>query len=1033
MKGTKIIAAVIAGALTLGTITVPDIRIPQISIVADAADEIVYGDYKYTINTDSNGEYAEITRYIGSDSIVVVPSKLGGVPVKSIGVAAFGALPNDVSERGHAKECVQKVTIPEGVTTIKKWAFNQCKNLQSISLPDSLETIGLQAFWLCDSLESITIPKNASNPDGCAFWACRGLKEVVFSKGVTEISYEMFRTCTSLNSVTIPNTVTSIGNQAFGGCKKLKEINIPDSVETLGESAFSGCETLSKVKLSDNITSIQKNTFYGCTSLKEISLPYYTSTIGKDAFYNVPLEIINIGTKLKSLDNLPIHLSTLKAINVSEDNFYYSSDNGILYDKKKSSLIRFPAAINKTEYKSPDTLLNICESAFANNSSIRNVYLYEKCSSVEPTAFQNCTHLDKIYFYNKNCEIYMSKNTIYEDAVINGYKDSTAEEYANTYGRAFNTLPASTTTISTTTTTTTSTTSTTTTTATTTTTTLKIVNKGMYGDNLTWTLDNNGTLTINGIGEMADYDYQDRPWHKYAHNVKNVVIANGITNIGNNAFYDFMYLKSASIPNSVTTIGYQAFRGCWKLNSAQLPNSVKTIDDYAFYYCRELPSINIPNSVTQIGGRAFCGCETLISVSVPNSVESLGESVFSSCESLTSIILPDNLTKIDNFTFSYCSNLKEIMIPSSVTSIGIYAFQGCENLSTVIIPNSVATIDSDAFTDCKNLKKITIQNPKCQIDSYADTISNKGNNYSGIICGYENSTAQTYAKKFNRTFESLGESPITDCFKYEKRNGYIEITGIENSVISATITNTIEGLPVKSIKSTAFRGSKNLERIIIPNSVKEIGTEAFSGCTALTYVELPESITTIKQSTFYNCTKLKNITIPNSVTEIEGVAFFGCKSLETINIPSSVTKINNSTFNGCSNLSVVLPETITSVGEYAFYCKSVAFMNPKCVLPNSVYTVPGDVVIYGYKNSTAEAYAKKYNREFIVFDTSIDTPGDINCDGTVSIADLVSLQNFLLGRTKTLGNWKNADLCKDNRIDVFDMVLMRRLLIEKMN
>jgi len=608
---------------------------------------------------------------------------------------------------------------------------------------------------------------------------------------------------------------------------------------------------------------------------------------------------------------------------------------------------------------------------------------------------------------------------------IKCYSGSEAEYYARKYKIKYEIIGVSTTT--------TTTTTPATTTATTTTTTLKIVNKGMYGDNLTWTLDNNGTLTINGIGEMADYDYQDRPWHKYAHNVKNVVIANGITNIGNNAFYDFMYLKSASIPNSVTTIGYQAFRGCWKLNSAQLPNSVKTIDDYAFYYCRELPSINIPNSVTQIGGRAFCGCETLISVSVPNSVESLGESVFSSCESLTSIILPDNLTKIDNFTFSYCSNLKEIMIPSSVTSIGIYAFQGCENLSTVIIPNSVATIDSDAFTDCKNLKKITIQNPKCQIDSYADTISNKGNNYSGIICGYENSTAQTYAKKFNRTFESLGESPITDCFKYEKRNGYIEITGIENSVISATIPNTIEGLPVKSIKSTAFRGSKNLERIIIPNSVKEIGTEAFSGCTALTYVELPESITTIKQSTFYNCTKLKNITIPNSVTEIEGVAFFGCKSLETINIPSSVTRINNSTFNGCSNLSVVLPETITSVGEYAFYCKSVAFMNPKCVLPNSVYTVPGDVVIYGYKNSTAEAYAKKYNREFIVFDTSIDTPGDINCDGTVSIADLVSLQNFLLGRTKTLGNWKNADLCKDNRIDVFDMVLMRRLLIEKMN
>lgn len=177
---------------------------------------------------------------------------------------------------------------------------------------------------------------------------------------------------------------------------------------------------------------------------------------------------------------------------------------------------------------------------------------------------------------------------------------------------------------------------------------------------------------------------------------------------------------------------------------------------------------------------------------------------------------------------------------------------------------------------------------------------------------------------------------------------------------------------------------------------------------------------------------LKSIIIPNSVSEIEISAFFGCSSLESINFPPAVSKINNSMFNGCTKLSVMLPETITEVGEYAFSsCKSVAFMNPKCILPNSAYTVAGSVIIYGYKDSTAEAYAKKYNREFIAYDTSFNTPGDVNIDGTVSIADAVALQNYLLGRTKTLTNWKNADLCKDDRIDVFDMVLMRKLLIEK--
>ncbi len=899
MKGTKIIAAIIAGALTLGTITVPDIRIPQISIVADAADEIDYADYKYTINTDSNGEYAEITRYTGSDSIVVVPPKLGGVPVKSIGVAAFGANDNVVGERKYAKECVQKVIIPEGVTTIKRWAFNKCKNLQSISLPDSLETIGEQAFWLCDSLESITIPKNASNTAGGAFMACRGLKEVVFSDGVTEISNKMFITCTSLNSVTIPDTVTSIGYQAFGGCKNLKEINIPDSVETLGESAFSGCETLSKVKLSDNITSIQKNTFYGCTSLKEISLPYYTSTIGKDAFYNVPLEVIIIGTKLKSIDNLPIHLSTLKAINVSDDNFYYSSDNGILYNKDRSTLIRFPAAMNKTEYKSPDTLLNIGESAFADNSSIRNVYLYEKCSSVEPTAFQNCTHLDKIYFYNKNCEIYMSKNTIYEDAVINGYKNSTAKDYADTYGRAFNAI--------------------------------SIDPSIFFGkwqaykayyqgedhfptssstwQNTTWTFNNdysgeytynNGSITINWQIDgntiivnkaVLEYDGTD-------------LIVKTISD-GEEIIYYFK--KTNSGINTTTTTTATTITTTTSTTTTTTPKTqelfyqglkYKTVNEEIFItgYTDDLPSVvNIPAkiggiSVTKISGTAFSNCRNLTSITIPDSVTSIGSSAFSNCKSLTNITIPDSVTQIYNHAFCGCKSLTNITIPDSVTSIGYQAFSDT-SLTEITIPNSVTSI-AGTFSYCQSLISITIP----------DSVT------------------------------SIGNEAFEDCI--------------------------------------------NLTSITIPNSVTSIGEHAFSGCTGLKEINIPNSVTSIGYRAFYNCRNLTSITIPDSVTSIEDEAIV------------------------------------------------------------NYYT---NLIIKGDSGSYAETYA---NNNYIHFELIEKTPtttvvltmaGDVNNDGTISIADAVSLQNFLLGRTKTLGNWKNADLCKDNRIDVFDMVLMRRLLIEKMN
>jgi len=441
MKGTKIIAMLIAGCMTMGVLPISKIVIPTTNIVANSADELIYGDYKYEVYSDSNGEYVEIYRYIGSDSTVVIPSKIKGLPVKSIGVGAFGGNRNVVGEMGYAKEFITKVTIPEGITTIKKWGFCGCTGIESINLPNSLETIGEEAFFNCSSLTTVTIPKNVKRIDYGTFIGCSGLKKAILSEGVTEISGDMFYKCTSLNSISIPNTVTSIGDKAFYGCNNLEEIYIPDSVESLGSSAFSDCSSLSKITLSDNIPLIKERTFYECRNLKEISLPFYTSSIGTSAFYNVPLEKLYIGAKLKSTNNLPIDSVLLKTIDVSEDNMYYSSESGVLFDKEKKTLIRFPAAMVQSEYKVPNSVEIIGESAFKDNNSIRYLYLYQNCSNVEPTAFQNCSKLDKIYFYNINCDIYMARDTLFEDTVINGYKNSSAQAYATMYNRPFNAIP----------------------------------------------------------------------------------------------------------------------------------------------------------------------------------------------------------------------------------------------------------------------------------------------------------------------------------------------------------------------------------------------------------------------------------------------------------------------------------------------------------------------------------------------------------------------------------------------------------------
>lgn len=460
----KIMAAILSVAIIGTTVPVTQREYSEISLAVSAAE--IYGDYMYTVKSDSEGEYIEITKYIGSDTTVVIPSKISGLPVKTIGYYAFG----DISSPNRT---LQKVVIPEGVIRINESALDNCVKLVSVQLPDSLEVLSTRAFYNCTSLETITIPPNIKEYGYQVFTHCESLKSVTIKDGATMICESEFSYCTSLNSVSIPNTVISIDKRAFAECENLSDIDIPDSVEYIGSGVFAGCKSLSSISLSDNITEIPDQAFYGCGSLTEITLPYYASSIGSNAFDKTKLEVINIGAKLKSLDNLPFGDATVKEINVDDSNYYFSSENGILFDGEKKTLIKYPSVKAETDYTVPDTIETIQESAFANNTKLRIVSLPETVSSVEHKAFYNCTHLDKIYFYNKNCEIYMSKDTVFDSAIINGYKDSTAKEYADIYDRAFNVIPEpqTTTTTTSTTTTTTTTTTTLTTSATTTTTT----------------------------------------------------------------------------------------------------------------------------------------------------------------------------------------------------------------------------------------------------------------------------------------------------------------------------------------------------------------------------------------------------------------------------------------------------------------------------------------------------------------------------------------------------------------------------------
>ena len=243
-------------------------------------------------------------------------------------------------------------------------------------------------------------------------------------------------------------------------------------------------------------------------------------------------------------------------------------------------------------------------------------------------------------------------------------------------------------------------------------------------------------------------------------NTTSYVIPDGVTSIGDGAFWDSRSLTSLVIPESVTRIGEFAFCCCESLTDIVIPDRVTRIGEFAFSGCESLTDIVIPEGVTSIGGSAFKNCSALSSIVIPDSVTSIGNYAFSGCESLTdivipegvtsiwerafdgcrslsSVVIPDSVTSIEDWSFSDCYSLTDIVIPDSVTSIGGGAFCGCWSLSSLVIPDSVTSIGSGAFYDCKSLKSLVIP----------DSVTSIGNE-SLHGCNFPNDLKQELISRF---------------------------------------------------------------------------------------------------------------------------------------------------------------------------------------------------------------------------------------------------------------------------------------------
>ena len=317
----------------------------------------------------------------------------------------------------------------------------------------------------------------------------------------------------------------------------------------------------------------------------------------------------------------------------------------------------------------------------------------------------------------------------------------------------------------------------------------EIPSTGKCGENVYYSLSDDGVLTISGSGDMDNSTFSGNS------SIKSVVIKNGVTSICDNAFYECVNLSSVIVSISVKSINSWAFSDCINLTSISLPDSVTSLGWGAFYGCTNLTNIIIPNSVTLISGDAFSGTKWLENKQKKNPLVVINNTLIDGKTCNGDVIIPNSVTSIVSRAFYNCTNLTGIKIPNSITSIGNTAFYNCIGLSSVILPDSVTSIGNDVFYGCTNLENITIPNSVTSI---------------GGIAFYN-----------------------TKWLENKRKENSLVI--VNNILIDGVTCNENVIIPdfVTSISGSAFYSCTNLSSIAVPDSVTSIDFNTFYNCTNL--------------------------------------------------------------------------------------------------------------------------------------------------------------------------------------------------------
>ena len=581
---------------------------------------------------------------------------------------------------------VTTISIPDYITNIGNNAFYDCSSLTSITIPNSVTNIGNSAFYDCSSLTSITIPNSVTSIGTSAFSKCSSLSQTNYIgdiAGWCDIKFgdasanpicnsrKFYINDQEINDLVIPNTVDSIQNYAFFYCSSLTSVTIPNSVKSIGERAFLFCNSLTSVILGNSVTSIGNSAFRNCNSLTSVKIPNSVVSIGEEAFYYCSsLTSVSIGNSVKSIGNRAFsYCSSLTSVSIG---------NSVKSIGEKA----FDNCYSLKSITIPNNVTSIGNRAFSYCSSLTSVSIGNSVKSIGVQAFYDCQQLNTLYveavnpphleeYVFEGCKI---KHCYIPCGCVRKYiYDTTNQGWYLLLNEPFFQIES-----------------------------IEeydpLLTFGKCGENIEWTYVNN-KLSIIGTGEMLSYYDEDHidyygpnecnPWSWLSDSIKIIEIAEGVTNIGSNAFRNCSQLDSIILPSTLEWIGDNAFRNCNNLKSIVLPSRLKETGYSVFRNCTSLNSVKISNGITHIEESTFANCPSLTEITIPNSVKTIGYAAFEDCVRLGKVQIGSGVETIAKDAFAGCTRLYDVYCyatyppfaeQSSFANYNVYLYVPCESI-----------------------------------------------------------------------------------------------------------------------------------------------------------------------------------------------------------------------------------------------------------------------------------------------------------------------------------------------------------------